>query len=97
MHITITTFEYPPNKRGEMEAFCRSIADRVKELGPKTAVVVDFGSGKAANVSIYASAAEADNAGFRSIELYEAAARAGLVKPTTIHRRQGTVVFDYLG
>ena len=97
MHVTITTFDYPEEKRGEVEAFCASISDKVKALGPRTSVLVDFGAGKAANVAIYATAAAAEGAGQRSLALYEAAGNAGLLDPQSVERRQGTVMFDYLG
>ncbi|WP_347310455.1 hypothetical protein [Defluviimonas sp. SAOS-178_SWC] len=97
MHCTITTFDYPADKRGEVEAFCRSIADKVKDLGPKTSVLVDFGAGKAANVALYASAAEAEAATLGAMALYEAAGKAGLLNPQSVDRRHGTVMFDYLG
>ncbi|SPH17016.1 hypothetical protein DEA8626_00530 [Defluviimonas aquaemixtae] len=96
MHITITTFDYPDGKRGEIEAFCKSIADRVKALGPKTSVLVDLGEGTAANVAIYADAAAAERGGEGAMALYEAAGKAGLITPGTVNRRHGDVLFDYL-
>ena len=80
-----------------MEAFCRSIADKVKALGPKFSVLMDFGDGKAANVAVYDSAAAADRAGQGAMALYEAAGKAGLMKPQSVERRHGDVLFDYLG
>ncbi len=96
MHITITTFEYPEGKLAEVEAFCQSIADKVKKLGSSTSLLVDMGDGQAANISIYKDEATADRAAQGAMALYEAAGKAGLLKPRTVHRRKGDVLFDYL-
>lgn len=90
------TFEYDRTKRAEIMTFLAAMKPVARALGAIHAYAVDFGEGKAANIICYPDRERAEIALERSTAFYEEAVNMGILKPGTLERRTGEVLFDYL-